>query len=226
MRKLLFLVAAFAAACGGGSSGGGGASGTVGGKSFSPADVKAVVAGTGSTPCTLPNLGPGGSSVPAGIKAFALQFTSYADACGDFSSGACKLHQNAQTVTVIFARLNPPSFSSPTPSEPVLTTGTYTVSASIAQVTPEQGGTLYVAFADALATNATCLGTPSPSVQGGTLRVDSVTGPITGSVSLTFEDGSKLAGDFSAPICSNTLDVCGLANAGGALCTSQPSCVP
>ena len=218
MRKLL-LVSAFLAACGSSSNGGGnGLSGTIGGRAFSPVDVEAIVAGTGASPCPVPL---GGGTVDVGVKALALEMTSYANACGDFTSSQCKLHQNAQSVLVLFARLNPLG------SEPPLATGTYTVYASPTVVNPDGStGLLFVAYAQALTTDATCVGTPKGSVQGGTIRFDQVTGPVTGHVSLTFVDGSSLDGDFSAPICGGVSpDVCSLATA-QALCTMPPTCVP
>ncbi len=224
MRKLLLvLLSASAAACGSSSSGGGGGgplSGTVGGRAFSPADVEAITAGTGSTPCPLPL---GTSTVNLGIKALAIEVTSYGGACNDF---ACKLHTNAQTVTVLIARLNPSGV------EPALNPGTYTVSSSPQTVSaPDINGVLTDAYAQAVATNATCMGTPSGSIAGGTVRLDSVTGPVTGHVSLTFQDGSTLQGDFSAPMCTSpTVDVCALATAALAgspqLCQGTPSCGP
>ena len=219
MRKLL-LLAAFVTACGSDSNGGG-LSGAVGGRSFSPLEVRAIPAGSGTTPCQVPL---GLDTVDVGVKAVAIEVTSYADACGDFATSQCRLHQNAQSVTILFARLN----AIPPAAEPTLQPGTYTVYASPATAIPDASnpGLLTVAFAQALATDATCVGAPSPSVQGGTLRLDGVGGPITGHVSLTFQDGSSLAGDFSAPICAGVSpDVCSLATA-QALCTLPPACVP
>ena len=232
MRKLLALFAAsvLASACGGNSSSGGGTtplSGTIGGRAFSPADVRALVAGSGTTPCLVSI--PGTGTVPVGIKAFAVEITSYADACGDFATSTCKFHQNAQSVMLLFAKLNPPSIANPNPAEPALSPGNYTVYASPATAIPDANGLLTVTFAQSIATDATCGGgtpTPAPSVQGGTLRLDQVTGPITGHVSVTFTGGGSLDGDFSAPLCSGpSPDVCGLAIA-GALCTLPGTCVP
>ncbi len=223
MRKLLvvpaFAISALVLACGSDSKdGGGGLSGQVGGRAFAPVDVRAIPAGTGTTPCPIPL---GAQTVNVGVKAIALEVTSYADACGDFASSQCRFHQNAQVVTVLFARLNP--FG----TEPALAAGTYTVSSSPTSVSPpDAAGLLTVAFAQALATDATCLGNPSPAVQGGTLRLDQVSGPITGHLSLTFQDGSRLEGDFSAPLCPGpSPDVCALATA-QALCTLPPLCQP
>lgn len=223
MRKLHLvsasLLSVLALACGGSSGGGGGGlGGTVGGRSFTPVEVRAIPAGTGTTPCSVPL---GGATVAVGVKALALQVTSYADACGDFASTQCKFHQGAQAVTILFAKLNPLGF------EPDLRPGTFTITSSPTQVTsPDGSGFLTVAFAQALATDATCLGTPSRAVQGGTLRLDQVSGTITGHVSVTFQDGGSLQGDFSAPVCPGPgPDVCDLATA-EALCTLPPLCVP
>jgi hypothetical protein len=226
MRKI-FLVSAFAIACGSSSNSGGGGgalSGTVGGRAFMAGDVEAIVAGTGSSPCSLP-LGPGGTNINVGVNAFAVLATSYGNACGDYATTQCKLHQTAQTVTILFARLNPSG------SQPPLATGTYTIASSATTVLPDgTSGFYFVAFAQAVTTtNASCAlstGSPSPSIQGGTLRIDSVAGPITGHVSVTFTDGSSLSGDFSAPVCGGTTpNVCTLA-ATQALCTGTPTCVP
>lgn len=221
MRKLILVpasvISALVLACGSDSNGGGGLSGTVGGRSFSPVEVRAIPAGTGSTPCAVPL---GGATVSVGVKALALEVTSYADACGDFASTQCKFHQGAQVVTILLAKLNPLG------TEPELRAGTYTVTSDPTQVSPDGTGLLTVAYAQALATDATCLGTPSRAVQGGTLRLDQVSGPITGHVSVTFQDGGSLQGDFSAAVCPGpSPDVCDLATA-EALCTLPPLCVP
>jgi hypothetical protein len=201
MRKLLLLVSTFVMACGSDSKSGGGLSGTVGGRSFSPVEVRAIIAGTGAAPCPVPL---GGATVNVGVKALALEVTSYADACGDFASSQCRFHQGAQSVTLLVARLNPLG------TEPELRAGTYTVTSSPTQVTPPDAtGVLTVAFAQALATDAACVGTP-----------------ITGNVSLTFQGGSSLSGDFSAALCPGASpNVCSLATA-QALCTLPPACVP
>ena len=217
MRRL-FVISVFVLACGSSDNDGGGVSGTVGGRSFSVREVRAIPAGTGATPCTVP---VGGVDVAVGVKAIALDFTSYSDACGDYASSQCRLHQNAQNVTLILAKINPAG------TEPAISPGTYTVYGSATTAIPDATGLLTVAFAQSLATDATCLGSPSPSVQGGTLRLDQVTGAtITGNVSITFQDGGSLQGDFSAPACSGpSPDICMLATA-QALCTLPPTCVP
>jgi hypothetical protein len=156
------------------------------------------------------------------VKAVELAVTSYPDACGDLGSSQCRRHQNSQAVTILVAKVNPV----PPNSEPQLTPGTYTVQSSITTAVPEPSGLLDVAYAEAVAPDPSCAGTAHPSMTGGTVRLDQVTGPITGHVSLTFDDGSSLSGDFSAPLCAGVNpDVCSRA-VGGALCTLPPACVP
>lgn len=219
MRKLV-LVSAFLAACGGGggSSGTSGLSGTVGGRAFTPVEVKAIPAGTGSTACTVTL---GGQTASVGVKAIALQITSYANACADFASSTCQVHMGAQSVTLLVAKVNPLG------AEPALPAGTYTLYESPSIPFPDGNGMLNVGYAVALGTNSTCMGTPSvPSPNArGTIRLDSVGDPVKGHVSVSFQDGSKLEGDFSAPVCAGlTPDICQLA-ANGSICTGA-NCVP
>ncbi len=219
MRKLLVLVSvlavsALAAGCGGSSHSNGGPkplAGTFGGHAFSPMDTKALIAGSGTTPCTnVPLLGT------AGVKAVALQITSYADACSDFASNTCAYHANAQNVTVVVAKIAVATQADPNPAEPTIGTGTYTISSSMAGAVPDptHAGWLVVAFAQALTTGAapTCSGTPE-FASGGTLTLSDVsTASVGGSISLTFANGDALSGDFSAvPVCAHSPDVCGLA---------------
>jgi hypothetical protein len=215
MRKVLVLslVSAFAAACGGSSNDGPSSTpvtGTIAGHAFTPADVKALLVGTGTTPCTIPNLGT------AAVKAFAVEMTSYANACGDFASASCAFHPNAQTVTLLFARLN----ALPPYDEPALSPGTYPIAENPAGILPDGTLTFRLAYAQAIATDATCnANNPTPLVpaSGGSVRIDSATGPITGHITVSFVNpttqaaAGTLAGDFSAPLCSQTVDVCGLA---------------
>lgn len=219
MRKLV-VFSLLVMACG--DSGGGGArpTGTVAGRAFTPTEVRAVRAGSGTTPCTLPV--PGSSeTLDFGVAGLAIDFTSYADACGDYGAGQCTLHANAQNVTIIFARLDP------TGAEPALVKDTYTVQPSPTIAIPDSTGLLTVAYAQALGTGATpdCAGTPSPAVQGGTLRLDDVGSPVKGYVDLTFQDGSTLRGDFTATVCPGPgPEICALATT-QTFCTPPPVCV-
>ncbi len=226
MRKLLVLVSVLAvsilaAGCGGSSSSGGGGTtplaGTIGGTAFSPTDVKALLVGTTTTPCTVQGL-------TFGAKGLALEITSYANACGDFAATQCAFHANARTVTVFVAKLNPVG---PAYTEPTIAAGTYTINSSLSNLgTPDAQGQFTVGYAQAVVTDATCNGgspTPAPAVSGGTLTLSSVTNPITGHLTVTFQGGGSLSGDFSAPLCSETPDVCALATAGG-VCTMPGTC--
>ena len=222
MRKLIAFASALIVACGSSSSSSSpsppptaGLTGTIGGRSFTPVAVQAITAGSGSSPCSLPGVGA------LGVSAMELAITSYADACGTLASTQCVHHANSQAVTVIVAKANP----LPPASQPTLTPGTYAVQSTITSAVPESSGLLDVAYAEAVAPDPSCVGTTHPSKAGGTVRLDSVTGPITGHLSITFDDGSSISGDFSAPICSSvTADVCVRA-LGGALCTLPAACV-
>jgi hypothetical protein len=124
----------------------------------------------------------------------------------------------AQSVTVLVAKVNPLG------TEPALPTGTYTLYASPATTIPDGNGMFNVGYAAALATNATCMGNPSVPTSG-TVRLDSVGDPVTGHMSVKFQDGSTLDGDFSAPVCAGlTPNICQLAQS-GAICTGA-SCMP
>lgn len=226
MRRLALLsLCALAVACGGGGDDSGAdptLSGTVGGRAFAVAEVRAVSGSTGASPCSLPL--PGGSgSIDLGVTGLKLDFTSYADACDDYASAACQLHANAQTVTVVFAKLNPAG------TAPALGSGTFTVYSSPTTAIPDGTGLLTVAYAESLSTGASpdCAGTPSPAVQGGTLRLDQVTGgTFAGAVDLAFQDGSRLSGPFQAPVCPGfTPDICDLATT-QSFCTEPAVCNP
>jgi hypothetical protein len=223
MRKLIVL-SALALACGDGDGGSSsGLSGTVAGRPLAVTEVRAIRAGTGTTPCSLPVPGGGGATVDFGVSALAIEIASYANACADYATSQCTLHANAQSVTILLAKLDP------TGAAPALAPGNYTVQSSPSVAIPDGSGHLTVAFAQALGTDAApaCAGIPSPAVQGGTLRLDAVSGtPVTGHLELTFQDGSAVCGDFSAEVCPGTApDICQIAQA-QALCTPPPVCVP
>lgn len=219
MRKLALLISAFAVACGGGGGGSGGGSalsGTVGGRAFSPVEVRAI-AGVTSTSCTV---NYGGSAVPLGARAVAVEVTSYANACGDFGSAQCLYHRNGQSVTILIGKVDL------TGTVPELTSGDYTIKPNLIDSLEAAGGTLFkLGWATALAPDSNCVGTPI-AVTAGTVRLDKVTDPVAGHISLSFAGGDKLEGDFTAPACPGlNPDVCEYANR-QAVCTLPAACAP
>lgn len=231
MRALvLVVIAAALAACGGSSSSKSNPNalgGTVGGRTFEVGDARVFSAATTTTPCSLPN--PlGGGNIAIGVSGIKIDFTSYANICADYATAQCKLHANSQTVSIILARLNP----LPPNTAPVLQPGTYTVQARPTVTIPDtnSSGLLTVAYAETLVTGAapTCDPGTKPSVQGGTVRIDQVSDAlVTGSVNLTFSDGSTtdtVVGDFSASNCPGvTFDICQIAQS-QQFCTLPPTC--
>lgn len=224
-RLALVSLCALAVACGGGSSGSGGAlSATVGGRPVTIAEVRAVAGATAGTPCTVPSP-VGGGTIDIHVSGLKIDFTTYAGACGDYASAQCQLHQGAATVSVVFARLNP----NPAGAAPAIAPGTWQVYESPTIAIPGGDGLLTVAYAQSLATDATCGGTPSPAsgTNRGTLRLDRVGATsLAGFIDVTFEDGSRISGDFEATTCPGVSpDVCVLATT-QAFCELPPVCNP
>jgi hypothetical protein len=241
MRKALIWVlavaSAFAVSCGSSSSSSPAPapvpplSGTIGGHAFTPTQTSALNFGSDGSPCLL-HLNPmdPAAVTTVGVKAVVVEASTNADVCGDLQSSQCRFHASSQKVTILVARVNlvPPG------SEPPLTPGTYTVSADLAHPTVDAAGA-YVAYAQTIAVDPSFAVTSGTSVAGGAIQLTDVAGPVTGSVSLTFTDGSSVAGTFSAPFCSGATNACGLAGTlasaiagGGAqgLCTLPPVNVP
>jgi hypothetical protein len=230
------LAVAATAACGSSSSSGAaaqptGMSGTVGGQAFTPTEMRAISLGSGAAPCTL-SLNPMDPSqvTTVGVKAVVVEAATHTDTCTDLQSSQCRLHASSQTVTLLVARLNlvPPG------TEPTLGAGTYKVSTDLSHPTLESSGA-YVAYAQVLAVDPSFAASTGTPVAGGTIHLDQVSGPVVGSVSLQFTDGSSVHGSFSAPFCGGPTDACALAGtlasaiAGGApqgLCTQPPVTVP
>jgi hypothetical protein len=188
--------------------------------------MSALNLGSDGSPCLL-HINPMDPTqvTTVGVKAVVIQAATYADVCPDLQSSQCRFHANSQKVTILVARVNlvPPG------TEPPLTPGTYIVAADLAHPTVDSAGA-YVAYAQTVAVDPSFAASTGTSVAGGTVQLTDVAGPVTGSVSLTFSDGSAVSGTFSAPFCSGATDACGLAGtlasalAGGAqgLCTLPP----
>ena len=229
MRKILAVVAvsAFLVSCGSSSSSSSTpaptpVSGTVGGRAFTPAAAQAISATSGTTACTIPPP----ISISFGASAIELALTSYAgtEACTDLLGVQCATHSSSQAVTVFVAKVNlAPPFAAP----PVAT-GTYPVTPITGAMETGNPTILDVAYAEASAPDPSCVGTAHP-VTAGSIRLDQVSGPVTGHVDLTFDDGSRISGDFSAAMCAGTTpNVCMVAATaiGGHLCQPQTSCTP
>lgn len=211
MRKLFIPFFLGMAACGGGSSSSssGGPSGTVAGHSFSSAEVVAVQ--VGATACNLPG-------VPFSIQATALAIglASYTGQCSDLSTPFCTVHRSAENVTLVIANAAP--FGAPAAIGP----GTYALSGDF---TPNISASPTLAAAAGVATDASCVATTATPAGGSTVRIDSVSATrVTGHLDVTFSDGGRLQGDFSAPVCAGvTPDICAVAQSQGA-CSTTPQC--
>lgn len=195
-------------------------SGTVAGAAFTPADVQAIELSS-STPCGINNL-------TFGAKALELKMTSYSNACGDLTTAVCQAHSGQHAITLFVVRLNAVP---PAPAAPSTLAGSYSVSPGYTSPTPDtqNPGLLYVAYAQV---DPDCVGTAHPVLaETSTVHIAQDGPTIAGDLSLHFDDGSTVAGTFTAPLCSGSLpgggNVCALAAAfaaGQQLC--QPSTCP
>ncbi len=197
MRKLAWIAVAVVAAagCGSSSSSSTAVSGTFGGTAFTPAEVNAVNAPP--TLCTFPGL-------QLQAAAVAIGFTSYSGFCSDITNAQCAGHKDARAVTVFVANVLLPGATGAPSAPPAITAGTYTVTdAAFGTV---GAGLTKLAFADVLQSDASCASTPTAAT--GSIRIDQVGGTqVTGYVDLTWANGGKLQGNFTANVCSG-VDVC------------------
>jgi hypothetical protein len=67
-----------------------------------------------------------------------------------------------------------------------------------------------------------CASAPGGAVRG-TLRLDAIGSSVTGSVDVTFPDGSFLSGPFDVPVCGLAADACDVLDGSG---TAYVSAVP
>jgi hypothetical protein len=232
MSKLVpvALAAALLAACGSSNSSTtqspAPVSGTIGGRAFTPVEIEAIEL-VSSTACGIP-LNPLDPTTltSMGVRALEVKMTSYAGACTDLETTACRVHGGTQSVTLLVTRLN----TVPPYTAPSTLAGDYTVYPSITTFIPEQQnglptGVAHVAFAAAAAPDPTCSGTTAtPHPATGSLHIAQDGTTVTGTVSLDFDDGSKVSGSFSAARCGGTPGgVCDLVTS---LAAVQQLCVP
>lgn len=211
MRKLLagvgVGVAVVLAGCGSSSSSGSPVSGTIAGSAFTPAEVSAVV--PGQTSCVVT-----GTS-PTPVSALAIRLATFTGVCADFAAPTCVNHRGSRDVTLIVARLGG-ALVGPATYDVVLDPVTG------AKIIGSGGLEVALALSSRVDDSAGCQVTTSKA--SGTLRLDEVGGSaVKGHVDVTFQDGGKLTGDFTAAVCGAAPDVCALA-AAQATCTGGPVC--
>lgn len=200
MRKILVLAvsALLMVACGSSSKSGaspqmGPMSGTIGGKAFTPKAAQAVKAR--ATDCNTSGLPPFAAdavlieATSAGVDPAAASSLVCVDDLGD-AAVTCQYHQPGQTLAIIVANvsLDPTTVTTLTPR-------TFDVFESLSGLAV--GG----AYAEILGADPTCATTTSSIAKSGQVTITDVSGPITGSVNLTFQNGDSVTGTFSAPLC-------------------------
>lgn len=169
---------------------------------FTPAEMAALVAGP--TTCTLTGIGT------LSVSGIFLGFTSFQGICPLLTQdGVCFVKASGTIVGVQIANAGLTS-SVPGP-------GTYTVGTS--------GNT--ITMAGYTRSGASCAGTVTSNAVSGSVDIATVTSTqVTGSASLTFADGSTLAGTFTAAAPQVGVNVCQLANQIAAGCSGTPPCIP
>lgn len=211
-------VALVLAACGSNDNGGPGAgttgvTGTVAGVPFSAREaISAVVP---PTTCTV-------SGFSVSVAGLVIGVSDFTGTCS-LVQNACSAKASAQGVIVALANVVPAAAG---PAQPV-GPGTYAVSPiSSPSLSTRQ------AFAKLARTDPGCHPVTSvPAVTGGTVTLTSASGtPAAGDLSLTFSDGSTLAGPFTSTACAAPpVDVCSATIGGfgdGSACTGSPVCQP
>lgn len=207
-------VAVLSIACGDSDDGGtaappppAGVSGTVAGEPFTTVDASALVL-SGAT-CDF-------DGTAADATGLLLGFGSFPGLCSFVSEHrGCATKANATIVNALLVRANVVGGSA-APVQP----GTYAISAQTPF--PDAEGNITIPQGLVSKTDTAC-GQQTPVATSGTIRIDAVGERVTGSVDLTFDDGSRVAGSFSTPRCAFRTDVCTALAGGG--CTSDP-CIP
>lgn len=185
-RSLCVALALGALSCSsssGGDGGGGQLSGVLQGAAFNPAEGGALVI-------------PPGNCDTSFYSALLLGFSA--------TSGLCTYAQTAMLCdarasdTILTLAVIDVGTSAQAPVVP----GTYTVG----------GGSGYEVSASYTKTDATCVDSvPGTVTASGTVTVSTITASrVTGSVDVTFSDGSHVQGSFDVALCSVTVDFCGV----------------
>lgn len=198
-------LAAALAACNGDDDGGPTpASGTIMGSQFDPTDGGALV--LAAAPCDF-GLGP------YTITVLAMGFSSFPNLCGFVSTaGLCGDVQSSVIVSATILRAQ--AAGTPGPIAP----GTYAIG-----TTDDGQGNLLLASADITKVDGVCtaLDGAGQDVQSGSITLSTVSPRVTGSLDVTFNDGSHFAGSFDLSICNAAVDFCTVITDS---CASTPCC--
>ena len=230
MRIALVVAAATLVACGSKSDSPNGGvsspvSGAIAGTSFTPTDSAAIV--VDPTRCNIEGAVAGAlqgmdggvqatdaqggvQDVNASLTTLVIAFSSFPQLCALMQqTQGCELKANASIASLIVFRAAVGSTASS------IAPGTYPV--GLPQLTADSRWAFSFAAGMASQTDAQCQSSSGSNVSAsGSITIDSVSSTdVTGSVDLTYLDGSHLSGSFTAPICHTQLDSCGLINTTG-----------
>jgi hypothetical protein len=206
MRRIAFLVlASTLAACDGSDEEPAhDACGTIMGTPFTPTDRGALIVPAAT--CTIPGIGT------RSVAVLALGFSSFPNLCGFVTTtGLCG--DVAGSLVVSATVMSSPAAGTASPIGP----GTYGIGMSV-----DGQGNIVVAGADITKVDAVC--TPDaaiPDAQSGSITIATVSPRVTGTLDVTFTDGSRFSGNFDLPTCSAAVDFCTVINDA---CGTTPCC--
>lgn len=213
MRKISVLALALAlGACGGSSdssAGPAGVSGTIMGTPFTPADGGAIV---------VPPFTCAPVTGARSLAVLAMGFSSFSNLCGFAQTAA--LCGDVMSSVIVSATI---ATSPATGTASAVGPGTYAIGTFL-----DGSGNLTLASADITKVDGTCLPAAAiPTVSSGSITVASVSPRVSGSLDLTFSDGSRFAGTFDLAACSAAVDFCAIMSdtcATTSCCTSATVC--
>jgi hypothetical protein len=210
MRKVVAAMAVMALACGSSSNGGtSNPSGTVAGKAFTTTEAVAYQAtGNATSPCTLTL---SGFQLQVVMTVLGLEFSSTTGSCADLTSSTCSTAASSRAVRLAVTRaaIVGQGVTAPTTT---ITPGTYTLTADASNLPPLSIGSVSTLAAGG-STDASDACHVMSSTASGTLQITAITSTqVKGHVDVTFTDGGKLQGDFTASMCSQAApDACQIA---------------